>query len=69
MFLTSGAYIHDFSFLKKACSAYPIKTESMKGLIISLFQPVQRGKASEKMKNKESYYILQPSDTSVKHGL
>lgn len=56
------------SVLKKACSAYLIKSESTNSLIISLFQPVQCGRDSKKIKNKEPYCILHLSHTSEKQG-
>lgn len=52
---------------KEVCSAYLIKSKSMKGLINSPFQPVQCGRKSEKINNKEPDYILQLSDSSEKH--
>lgn len=39
----------------------------MKGLINSPFQPVQCGRKSKKINNKEPDYILQLSDSSEKH--
>lgn len=66
--LTSGAYIHDFSSKEKRDLPTQLKPKVWNASSF-LFQPVQCEKASEKTKNKESYYILQLSDTSLKQGL
>lgn len=62
--LTSGAYINDFIFKEKHALPTQLKPKVWNASAILCFNLY-----SEKMKNKESYYILQFSDISVKQGL